>query len=267
MRIILPVLLAACAVDVSPSAVDQAALPQTFTLTAPFAASPGDPVDFLVSNAPPNASVRLILSDGQIGPGACPASLGGECADITRGSGYRTVGTIMTDGAGTGMVTATVPAGQNAGAFVIQAVHVASAQGSAPVVFGVTCSSPTAGMTEVIDCNGTSNCQIAAIQCTDGMDCEVQCGGVSACQIATVTCPVGGSCTVICDNTSACQGMEIMGGDGDVTVECPGLSSCQGAEVTCGSGNCITTCDRSNSASLDTVDASAACLFLDDDCL
>lgn len=268
---LLALLVAAC--DVAPAdtlPAEAAPVPQFLQLEATPAVLPGETVLFRIQGAQPGARVRLIGSDGDIGPGACPPALAGACADITAGnSGYITLANLRVNGAGSAIFGAPLPRGVRPGQWVFQAIDVAAATGSNPVTVGLLCALPPATPNPTfIDCTQPSACQGQTLTCPDGEDCLIHCGGISSCQVADIQCPNGGRCDIVCDNTSACQIMEVFGGDGDLSVECSGISACQIGEVTCGTGNCYTTCDRAQGASLAVIDVGpATCSAVDDDCL
>ncbi|HMV70156.1 MAG TPA: hypothetical protein PKA64_25165 [Myxococcota bacterium] len=244
-------------------------LPQTMVLSGPSTLYPGDTVTLSVSGASPGASLTLVASDGEIGAGVCPPAWGGQCADITRGSGYLTLGTLRAGPTGSASVSRTLPARANAGSWVFQAVNLADHTGTNPIAVHVLCDAgdnPAAAPT-VFDCTGQSACQGQTITCPDGHDCQVECGGVSACQVATIQCPTGGRCDISCSNTSACQVMTVIGGSGELALDCSGVSSCQIATVTCGDAACLTTCDASQGASVGAIDDARSCVAVDEGCL
>lgn len=114
---------------------DQAALPQTATLSITDPLVPGGAVAIGLTGGVPNARYTLVRSNGNIGAGGCPPFLGGECVDITPGtSGYIPTIDLRTDAAGnasfSGTLPTTVPVGIN---LSFQAVHVQSATGSNPL--------------------------------------------------------------------------------------------------------------------------------------
>ncbi len=132
--------LVGCQVDAVDSQVqalpaDQAALPQTATLTMTDPLVPGGAIDIGLTGGVPGARYTLVRSNGAVGPGGCPPFLAGECVDITPGtSGYLPTIDITTDAAGnaafSGILPTAVPVGIN---LVFQAVHVATATGSNPL--------------------------------------------------------------------------------------------------------------------------------------
>lgn len=267
---VLALALTACAVDPASSLpADAAPLPQALQLSATPGVFPGDTVSFAIQYAAPGARIRLIGSNGEIGPGACPPALGGECVDITAGgSGYNVITNLVADASGQATFSATPPAAVPTGNWVFQAIDLAAGTGSNPVSVGIMCPlGPASPNQTYFDCTQTSACQVQTITCPDGQDCLVDCGGISSCQFAEIQCPNGGKCEIVCDNISACQIMEVFGGDGDLSVECSGVSTCQLGEVTCGTGNCVTTCDPNQSGLLGVVNAGPACAVVNDRCL
>lgn len=135
------VALAGCTVadeassDAQSLAVEQAALPQLFTLLTTEVTG-GQPATFGIQGGPPNSSVRLARAvGGAAAPGPCPPPLAGGCLDINGPQGIDLFPfSITTNANGNGSITVNVPAGVPDGVPVaFQAVHPASGTGSNPV--------------------------------------------------------------------------------------------------------------------------------------
>lgn len=107
--------LIACGTDVNdPAALPTAqnALPQTMVLDMTDPLLPGQPVTVTISGAPANRSITLVQTDGTVGSGVCPPPLGGECMDITAGSGYNLLPLpLRADANGDASFSGTLPAG------------------------------------------------------------------------------------------------------------------------------------------------------------
>jgi hypothetical protein len=121
------------------------------------------------------------------------------------------------------------------------------------------CTGGCDGATCIMDCTGTSNCQVDVINCPDGLNCRVECHGTSSCQFTEITCPAtDGRCDIECDGLSACQFLEVWGGAGETNIDCSFTSTCQIGEVTCGSGPCHATCPGAG-ASMEVHDCGSSC--------
>ena len=111
------------------------AIPQTMTLSMSDPLVPGQPVTVVVDNAQPNTNILLVRSDGVVGAGGCPAALGGECMDITAGSGYDVLPLpLQTDANGratfSGTLPGAIPAPQ---VWAFQAIDLSIERGSNPI--------------------------------------------------------------------------------------------------------------------------------------
>lgn len=135
----LGVLAGACAVggdaEQAMLAADQAAAPQTMLLEVTDPVVPGGPVRFRVTGAQPGAILWLVRSNGGVGPGGCPAMLGGACLDIQRGdAGYTRILELTADGVGFAQDSRRVPDRLHIGAVQsFQVVDVARGTASNPV--------------------------------------------------------------------------------------------------------------------------------------
>ena len=106
----------------------------------------------------------------------------------------------------------------------------------------------------LIDCEGTSACANAILQCPEAFSCEVGCSKNSACANVLVQCSELYDCSVSCDGVNACANMDIRCGAGVCHLECGGSVSsvCANAEVLCSSNACTATCvDKVNVPRLD----------------
>lgn len=86
MRLLLPLLvLAACHTEGSESSLPlEAAPPPSFVLSAAPTVAPGGTVQLTVTGTlGEDERVRFLISPSGVGPGPCPASIGGLCLDLT----------------------------------------------------------------------------------------------------------------------------------------------------------------------------------------
>lgn len=119
------------------SPVEQAPLPQTMVMDITDPLIPGGQVIVTITGAPPNSIIKLIRSDGGIGPGDCPPVLRGKCMDIAPGpGGYRVIGiTMRASSTGIAQFLGTVPSYiPTPQVWSIQAVNVGNGQASNPLV-------------------------------------------------------------------------------------------------------------------------------------
>ncbi|HMV70195.1 MAG TPA: hypothetical protein PKA64_25360 [Myxococcota bacterium] len=100
-------------------------LPTTLQVSMPSWVAAGHTLRLTASGATPGGMLYLVVSDGALGPGACPPGLGGGCLDLTRGSGYRRI-PFRADRRGVGTLSVNLPATTPARTWATQVVDAAA---------------------------------------------------------------------------------------------------------------------------------------------
>jgi len=96
------------------------AFAQDLTLDVPTLIA-GETADVVIEGLDPSETVFLVRG-GSVGPGACPAALGGSCLDVT--GVPQVAGAAIADGAGVALVTLTLPSGSVGASAGLQAVAI-----------------------------------------------------------------------------------------------------------------------------------------------